>query len=96
MTEEERWIMHGLDREDPSCIRSADELVRYIDQVGFLPLFRSGIPGFSAEEHTASEDWFCEVPGSGGRSSPAGERSPTANSSAAGQGSFQRSIFPIL
>lgn len=61
MTEEERWIMHGLDREDPSCIRSADDLARYIDQMGFLPLFRSGIPGFSAEEHTASEDWFCEA-----------------------------------
>ena len=62
MIDEERWIMHGLPKEDPSCITSVDDLIYYIHQVGFLPLFRSDIPGFSAEEHTASEDWFCGVP----------------------------------
>ena len=62
MIEEERWVMHGLAKDDPSCIKSADELARYIDRVGFLPLFRCDIPGFSVEEHTASEDWFCGVP----------------------------------
>ena len=59
MIDEERWIMHGLPKEDPSCITNVEDLIHYIHQVGFLPLFRSDIPGFSAEEHTASEDWFC-------------------------------------
>ena len=62
MIEEERWVMHGLPKDDPSCIKSVDKLAQYIDQVGFLPLFRSDIPGFSAEEHTAAEDWFCGDP----------------------------------
>ena len=62
MIDEERWIMHGLPKEDPSCITNVEDLIHYIHQVGFLPLFRSDIPGFSAEEHTASEDWFCGVP----------------------------------
>ena len=52
MIEEERWVMHGLPKDDPSCIKSVDKLAQYIDQVGFLPLFRSDIPGFSAEEHS--------------------------------------------
>ena len=62
MLDEERWIMHGLPKDDPSCIKSVEELIHYINQVGFLPLFRSDIPGFSAEEHTAAEDWFCGDP----------------------------------
>ena len=62
MIEEERWIMQGLPKDDPSCIKSVEELIHYINQVGFLPLFRSDISGFSAEEHTASEDWFSGDP----------------------------------
>ena len=44
---EDRWIMHGLDIDDPGCIRTAAQLEDYIEQVGFLPLFRIGIPEFS-------------------------------------------------
>lgn len=62
MLDEERWIMHGLPKDDPSCIKNVEELIYYINQVGFLPLFRSDIPGFSAEEHTAAEDWFSGDP----------------------------------
>ena len=62
MIEEERWIMHGLPKEDPSCIKNVDDLAQYINQVGLLPLFRNDIPGFSAEEHTAAEDWFSGDP----------------------------------
>ena len=62
MIEEERWIMHGLPKEDPSCIKNVDDLAQYINQVGLLPLFRNDILGFSAEEHTAAEVWFSGDP----------------------------------
>ena len=55
---EDRWIMHGLDIDDPGCIRTAAQLEDYIEQVGFLPLFRSDIPGFSVEEHVATDAWW--------------------------------------
>ena len=45
MTEEERWVMQGLDPDDPACIKSVAQLEKYIDEVGFLPLFRGHIPG---------------------------------------------------
>ena len=53
------WIMRGPDRDDPACIRSWEALVDWIDQVGFLPLFRNEIEGFSAEERTCPFDWWC-------------------------------------
>lgn len=52
------WIIHGMDYDAPGCIRSWEELIRYIDQIGFLPLFRNEIPGFSAEEHTPADGWW--------------------------------------
>lgn len=57
---DEQWIMHGVDWNDPTCIRSVDEAVEYINKTGFLPLFSNDIPGFSLEEHTAAECWWCE------------------------------------
>lgn len=62
MNEEERWIMHGLDWDDPDCIRTVEGLEAYIEEVGFLPFFRCEIPGFSAEEHTAADGWWTEDP----------------------------------
>ena len=62
MKEEERWIMMGLPEDDPSCIKSAKDLSDYINEIGLLPLFRGDIPGFSVEEHTASDHWFCDDP----------------------------------
>ena len=64
MNEEERWVMHGLDRDDPDCIQTVEELEAYIEEVGFLPFFRCEIPGFSAEEHTAVDSWWTEDPAS--------------------------------
>ena len=52
------WIMRGPAWEDPACIHSWQELVDWIDEVGFLPLFRNGIDGFSAEERTCPQDWW--------------------------------------
>ena len=52
------WIMHGLRRDDPRRVRSPEDLVDLVDRLGFLPLFQSGPPGFSVEEHTLAEDWW--------------------------------------
>ena len=52
------WIMYGVSREDPECIHTVDEAVEYINKVGFLPLFKNEIPGFSLEERTAPEYWW--------------------------------------
>lgn len=52
------WIMRGLDWNDPYRIRTWQELVNWIDEIGFLPLFGNGVEGFSAEEHTAPDYWW--------------------------------------
>ena len=62
MDEEERWTMHGLSEDDPDCIRTVEKMEEYIDRIGFLPLFRCEIPGFSAEEHTAASGWWSDDP----------------------------------
>ena len=56
------WIMRGLDWDDPCRIRSWEELVRWIDEIGFLPLFKNEIDGFSAEEHTSDLYWWSGNP----------------------------------
>lgn len=45
-----KWIMRGMDWNDPYRIRSWQELIHWIDKIGFLPLFKNEIEGFSAEE----------------------------------------------
>lgn len=56
------WIMYGVDEDSPYCIHTIDELIRYIEEVGFLPLFKNDIPGFSVEERTVAYHWWCENP----------------------------------
>ena len=56
------WIMKGCRRTDPGCLHSPDELQAMITEIGFLPLFSNGIPGFSVEEHTPAEDWWIDDP----------------------------------
>ena len=56
------WIMRGLDWDDPYRIRSWQELICWVDEVGFLPLFKNEIDGFSAEEHTADLWWWSGDP----------------------------------
>lgn len=41
-------------------IESCTDLVRMIDEWGFVPLFKNRIPGFSVEEHTDPSLWFAE------------------------------------
>lgn len=56
------WIMYGVEWDDPECIHSVEEAIRYINEVGFLPLFKNDIPGFSLEERTVAKYWWCEEP----------------------------------
>ena len=53
-----KWIIRGLEPENPDCIMTPEGLTALIREVGFLPLFRNAIPGFSVEEHTASRYWW--------------------------------------
>lgn len=53
------WIMYGVDCDDPECIHTVDEAIEYINEIGFLPLFKNDIPGFSLEERTVPEYWWC-------------------------------------
>ena len=61
-SESGEWIMHGVDWDAPGCIHTVAEAMEYIHKIGFLPLFRNDIPGFSLEEHTASNDWWSGEP----------------------------------
>lgn len=56
------WVMYGVDWNDPECIHTVEEAVAYINEVGFLPLFKNEIPGFSLEERTVPEHWWCDDP----------------------------------
>lgn len=50
--------MKGLNWDNPLRIRSAAELTAWVQEIGFLPFFANEVPGFSAEEHTASHAWW--------------------------------------
>lgn len=52
------WVLEGLEKEDPSRVKTSDELSELIDEIGFLPLFKNTVPGFSVEEHTATKGWW--------------------------------------
>lgn len=52
------WIMYGTDYNDPYCLKSCDDAIKYIDEVGFLPLFKNAVPGFSIEERTVPYFWW--------------------------------------
>ena len=59
--EDGQWIMRGLEWNDPYRIRSWHELVNWINEVGFLPLFANEIEGFSAEEHVSPDFWWTGI-----------------------------------
>ena len=56
------WYIKGLSWEDPYRIRSHRELVKWIKEVGFLPLFSGEVEGFSAEEHVSPNFWWTGDP----------------------------------
>lgn len=61
-TENGTWIMCGMSWDDPNRIRSWQELTDRINEVGFIPLFKNEIPGFSVEEHTSDQFWWTDDP----------------------------------
>ncbi len=52
------FIMNGSKRGDKLRVRTADELVGLINEVGFLPLFSNEVKGFSVEEHVSAGSWW--------------------------------------
>ena len=52
------WIMYGVEWDDPECLHTVDDVIEYINEIGFLPLFKNEIPGFSLEERTVPEYWW--------------------------------------
>ncbi len=57
-----RFIMHGVEWDNPLCLHSLEDAVKYVNDIGFLPLFKNEILGFSLEERTVPEHWWCEDP----------------------------------
>ncbi len=53
-----KWTLEGLEKEDPSRIKSSRELTELVEELGFLPLFKNHIPGFSVEERTMAASWW--------------------------------------
>lgn len=62
LIENGEWIMLGARRGDPDLIHDVNELIGYVDRVGFLPLFSNDISGFSAEEHADARFWWTGDP----------------------------------
>ena len=55
----------GLGRSEIAeyyAIENMDEAIAYINKVGFLPLFKNDILGFSLEERTVPEFWWSGEP----------------------------------
>ncbi|MCM1166474.1 MAG: hypothetical protein NC299_13510 [Lachnospiraceae bacterium] len=42
-------------------VKSENDLIKLVEQCGFLPFFRNEISGFSVEEHTPPELWFSDT-----------------------------------
>ena len=56
-----QWIMRGMEWDNPYRIRTWKELVNWINEVGFLPLFANEVKGFSAEEHVSPDYWWTGI-----------------------------------
>lgn len=56
------WIMHGVPENSPYRLRTPEQLMEYVNEVGFLPLFQNDIPGLSVEERTVAYHWWSDDP----------------------------------
>lgn len=56
------WVPEGLDIDSPDRIRTSREMSEVINDIGFLPLCKNNIRGFSVEEMTASTVWWTGNP----------------------------------
>ena len=62
ITIEGKWVMEGLDSNDGNRIKSSKELTDFINDIGFLPLFKNKVKGFSVEELTDKNSWWGDNP----------------------------------
>ena len=53
----------GFMRLNDLWIRTKEDLVKAVQELGILPFFANSIPGFSIEEHVSQEIWFTDKPG---------------------------------
>lgn len=58
ITDNGEWIMLGTSLRDPNRLRNVDDLVSFVEKVGFIPLFSNNIEDFSVEEHCAAKSWW--------------------------------------
>ena len=56
------WVMKGCRRDDPRRLRTPEDLLALVQEIGFLPLFANDISGFSVEERTPAGDWWVDDP----------------------------------
>lgn len=42
-------------------LRSKEDIIKLVDEIGFLPFFTNEVNGFSIEEHTPRELWFSDT-----------------------------------
>lgn len=59
---ETTWVMDGVNETNPLCIHNVEELETFVEKVGFVPLFKNKIKGFSIEERTIPSSWWCDDP----------------------------------
>ena len=52
------FYMRSAADTDPYILHSAEDMIRLVEKIGFLPLFSNRIPGFSVEEHTPKGSWW--------------------------------------
>ena len=52
------WVIHGMDWDNPLRIHTWHELIDRINEIGFLPLFKNEVEGFSAEESASDLYWW--------------------------------------
>ncbi|MDD5934948.1 MAG: hypothetical protein PUC65_05170 [Clostridiales bacterium] len=57
-----KWIMCGHDLFEEAPLKNHAQIREYIHEVGFVPLFKNEIPGFSIEEHSYNGGWWGEDP----------------------------------
>ncbi len=50
--------MKGCAEDDPQRLVTSGDLISLVREIGFLPLFESGIAGFSVEERTTAASWW--------------------------------------
>ena len=56
------WIMRGMAWDDPRRLRTWREVIDRVNEVGFLPLFKNEVSGFSVEEQVSDLFWWTGDP----------------------------------